>query len=107
MRKLSLVSTAAIFIATQAALAAPLPTATGPQIKGMDDAPIISAPVCTAKASAECHRAGPQRSRKRWGFCGVLRMHLGIPCHPIVVLAPSHAARVFRGIAVASLARTA
>jgi hypothetical protein len=43
MRKLSLVSTAAIFIATQAALAAPLPTATGPQIKGMDDAPIISA----------------------------------------------------------------
>jgi hypothetical protein len=42
MRKLSLVATAAMFIATQAALAAPLPTATGQQIKGMDDSPIIS-----------------------------------------------------------------
>ena len=32
MRKLPLIATAVMFIATQAAVAAPLPTATGPQL---------------------------------------------------------------------------
>ena len=42
MRKLPLIATAVMFIATQAAVAAPLPTATRPQLRGMDETPIIS-----------------------------------------------------------------
>src|SRR4051794_20028134 len=42
MRKLPLIATAAMFLAAQATLAAPLPTATGPQLRGMDQTPIIS-----------------------------------------------------------------
>ena len=42
MRKLPLMAAAVMFIATQAAVAAPLPTATGPQLRGMDETPIIS-----------------------------------------------------------------
>ncbi|MBV8850589.1 MAG: hypothetical protein JOZ16_13505 [Methylobacteriaceae bacterium] len=42
MRKLTLIATAAMFIGAQAALAAPLPTASGPGMKGMNDNPIVS-----------------------------------------------------------------
>src|SRR3954454_24887504 len=42
MPKLPLIATAVIFIASQAAVAAPLPTASGPQLRGMDETPIIS-----------------------------------------------------------------
>jgi hypothetical protein len=41
MRKLTLVATAAMFIGAQAALAAPLPTASGQQLRGIDS-PIIT-----------------------------------------------------------------
>jgi hypothetical protein len=41
MRKLTLVATAAMFIGAQATLAAPLPSASGQQLRG-DDAPIVS-----------------------------------------------------------------
>jgi hypothetical protein len=41
MRKLPLIATAAMFIVTQA-VAVPLPSATGPQLRSMHDSPIIS-----------------------------------------------------------------
>jgi hypothetical protein len=41
MRRLTLVATAAMFIGAQAALAAPLPTASGQQLRGTDS-PIIT-----------------------------------------------------------------
>jgi hypothetical protein len=41
MRRLTLAATAAMFIGAQAALAAPLPSTSGQQLRG-DDSPIIS-----------------------------------------------------------------
>ena len=42
MRKLPLIATAAMFLVTQAAVAVPLPSATGLQLRGMGETPIIS-----------------------------------------------------------------
>jgi hypothetical protein len=42
MRKLPLIATAAMFLVTEAAVAVPLPSATGLQLRGMDETPIIS-----------------------------------------------------------------
>jgi hypothetical protein len=60
MRKLTLIATAAMFIGAQAALAAPLPSATGATMKGMDETPIVSV---KKKKRSKRSRAGSMESQ--------------------------------------------